>query len=123
MADGQAFNPPSAESLKKVADLVSWPGWTLPRALTDDELIFFAAALDAGAVMVPRLLREYLAGGNQPPFQFECCWVHAEDLGVPEEVERGRKYTAMRDGFYERVRSGDLAAVVARIDGAQRKAA
>jgi hypothetical protein len=118
------LNPPSPESLKKVADLVSWPGWTLARALTEDELNLFAAALDAGAVMVPRLLRDYLAGASCCPFQFELCWVHAEDMGDPEQVERGRKYSAMRDGFYERVRSGDLAAVVARIDGAStRKAA
>jgi hypothetical protein len=95
----------------------------LVRDLTADEEALFSAAVEAGAVLNPRVLREYLEGVPGCPWQFEGCArsVHSGDQWAAEIVQAN---IARRERFYERVESGDLQAVLASINGAgQRKAA
>lgn len=112
-------------ALAKVRNLVAQMATLAPlaRDLTQDEEALFSAAVEAGAILNPRVLREYLEGVSCCPWQFEGCKysVHAGDQWAAGIVQAN---IARRDGFYDRLNSGDLRAVLARINGAgQRKAA
>lgn len=129
MPDGSAHitaNATPTESLRSPLKLQSQMAALrpLPRTLTDDEVTFFSAAIDAGATLVPRLLRDYLSGVSCIPFQFEGC-----SASIWPGDEWAQPYVAAarvkRDAFLARWRNGDLAQVVARINAAsaQREAA
>lgn len=95
----------------------------LPRLLNEDEVTILEAAVDAGAVIVPRLLRDFLSGKGGSPFQFESCHIHVEDAGSAWIVEAVQKARARRDAFYASLENGPLSEVVARIRARERKAA
>jgi hypothetical protein len=110
---------PTARATAYVRDLANHPLVAHQRPLSADEVRYFAEAIDAGALIVPRLLREYRDGSTRWPFQFEGCSrsVWKGDEHAQPFVEAA---IVARDAFLERCSSGDLAPVIARIVAASR---
>jgi len=112
-------------ALRQVRQLEADMGRLAPlaRPLTDDEATLFAAAVEAGGVIVPRKLRALLAGESCWPVQFEGCYVPAEDADSAWVRKTVAKNTARRDAFFDRVESGDLRVVLERINGSASRVA
>ena len=75
----------------------------LPRALSEEEIAFMAGAREAGAVIVPRKLREFLAGARGPdayPIQFEGCHLFLEDMDNEVIVAAVEQACAKRDAWF-----------------------
>ncbi|UPT53155.1 hypothetical protein [Synechococcus phage Ssp-JY42] len=86
---------PTDAALQKIAKIAGHPVYAHLRPLTADETALIGEAIDDGAILVPRLFREYLTGeSTRLPVQWEAT--------CPER-------------FLARVRSGDLRALALRV--------